>query len=64
MPPLEDLLNATFPIYYLYQTSTASITVTTVLVTGLGLCTVGSGMSVFASTTRITWAWARDGGRK
>lgn len=62
MPPLDDMVNAAWPIYYLYQTQTGSAAITTVMTTGISIILIGVFMTVFTSTTRVTWAWARDGG--
>ncbi|KAH7014576.1 amino acid permease [Microdochium trichocladiopsis] len=62
MPPLEDMLNASNPFVYLVVTSTGSPAVATVIAAGVVITGFFCAMSVFSSTTRITWAWARDGG--
>lgn len=62
MPPVEDLVASSNPFIYLLKTALGSDTVTTVLVTGITTIGVGCCLSSFSSTTRLTWAWARDGG--
>ncbi|KAH7040331.1 amino acid permease [Microdochium trichocladiopsis] len=62
MPPLEDVVNASYPYLHLLETSTNSKSVATVLAVGLCIVSLACTMSTFSSGTRMTWAWARDGG--
>lgn len=52
------------PFLYLLDTQTGSKSVTTVITVGICIISLACNMSTFASGTRMTWAWARDGGRK
>ncbi|KXJ84643.1 amino acid/polyamine transporter I, partial [Microdochium bolleyi] len=62
MPPLQDVLTSPYPFFYLIETSTGSKSVTTVLAIGICIINTGCCLSMYASSTRLTWAWARDGG--
>ncbi|KAH7037360.1 amino acid/polyamine transporter I [Microdochium trichocladiopsis] len=62
MPPTEDMVNAIHPFYYLLWTSLGSpalfLAITILFLAGSFAC----GLSAYASCSRLTWAWARDGG--
>ncbi|KAH7026622.1 amino acid/polyamine transporter I [Microdochium trichocladiopsis] len=62
MPPVEDMLSSSSPFIYLIVTSTGSVTVATVIGTGVSIALMCAGMTVYSSASRLTWAWARDGG--
>ncbi|KXJ91878.1 amino acid/polyamine transporter I [Microdochium bolleyi] len=62
MPPIEDMLEASSPFVYLLVTSTGSTTIATVIGTGISVALFCAGMTVYSSSSRLTWAWARDGG--
>lgn len=62
MPPVQDMVVAVHPFYYMLWTSLHSpalfLVVTLLFLAGSFAC----GLSVYASSSRLTWAWARDGG--
>ncbi|POS69650.1 hypothetical protein DHEL01_v211953 [Diaporthe helianthi] len=62
MPKIDDMMTSSNPFLYLLLTSTGSRALTTFLGAGLILLNLGCNMSVFSSASRLTWAWARDGG--
>ncbi|KXJ96816.1 amino acid permease [Microdochium bolleyi] len=62
MPPLEDLIASPYPFFYLIETATGSKSIMTVLACGFCCISTGCSMSLYSSATRMTWAWARDGG--
>lgn len=64
MPKIDDMMASSNPFLYLLLTSTGSRALTTFLGAGLILLNLGCNMSVFSSASRLTWAWARDGGCK
>ena len=64
MPPVEDMIASSNPFIFLIRTAVGSPAVATVITTGFTVIGVGCCLSAFSSSTRLTWAWARDGGRK
>lgn len=64
MPNIDDMMASSNPFLYLLLTSTGSRALTTFIGAGLILLNMGCNMSVFSSASRLTWAWARDGGCK
>ena len=59
---LTDILSSSFPIIVIIQNITGSTRATTALVTGLWIISYCVGLASVASLSRLTWAWARDGG--
>lgn len=61
MPSLDVLLSSSSPLVtiLLYSTGTK---VSTALVSGIVLMGISGNMGVVSSVSRLTWAWARDGG--
>jgi choline transport protein len=61
MPSLDVLLSSSSPVVtiLLYATGTK---VSIPLVSGLVLMGISGNMGVVSSVSRLTWAWARDGG--
>lgn len=64
MPPIEEMIASSNPFIFLIRTAVGSQAVATVITTGFTLIGVGCCLSAFSSSTRLTWAWARDGGCK
>ena len=63
MGPLdEELLFSTFPASLVLLRCTGSLRATTALLTGLFIVSCCSVLACIASVSRLTWAWARDGG--
>jgi len=62
LPPADELVVAVHPFYYMLWKSLHSpalfLVVTILFLAGSFAC----GLSVYASSSRLTWAWARDGG--
>ncbi|KAF2838116.1 amino acid transporter [Patellaria atrata CBS 101060] len=62
MGTIEDALTANFPMVPILLGVTGSKKATTALVTGLWLISFCVNLASIASVSRLTWAWARDGG--
>ena len=62
MGDLTDALNAPFPIIEICQQATGSLRAATAMVSGLLVISVAVTLGSIASASRLTWAWARDGG--
>ncbi|KXJ88201.1 amino acid permease [Microdochium bolleyi] len=62
MPPIEEMLAAPSPLVYLLVRGTGSDTIATVIGSGITFTLFSATMGMFASVSRLTWAWARDGG--
>lgn len=59
---IEDVLMASTPILSILMNITGSLTATNAMISGLllvGFCCV---LAQVANLSRLTWAWARDGG--
>lgn len=61
MPSLDILLNSSSPLVTILLHSTGT-KISTALVSGLVLMGISGNMGVVSSVSRLTWAWARDGG--
>ncbi|KAM0814827.1 putative Amino acid/polyamine transporter I [Seiridium cardinale] len=61
MPSLNVLLSSSSPLVTILVYSTGTKTATG-LVSGLVLMGIAGNMGVVSSVSRLTWAWARDGG--
>lgn len=62
MGPMDDVLNSAYPIFTIIQSTTGSIPVATAMTCGLLLISLSVTLGSIASVSRLTWAWARDGG--
>lgn len=62
MGSVEDALNSTSPILAILLSVTGSKSATTALITGLFVISFSVNLANIASVSRLTWAWARDGG--
>lgn len=59
---IDDVLTASTPIQFILMSITGSKSATNVMIIGLlliGFCCV---LAQVANLSRLTWAWARDGG--
>lgn len=59
---LEEAVNAPFPILEICMQATGSTEAATAMVCGLLVISVAVTLGSIASASRLTWAWARDGG--
>lgn len=62
MGPMEDVLTSAYPMFTILQNTTGSTSVTTAMICGLLLISLSATLGSIASVSRLTWAWARDGG--
>ncbi|EMR65328.1 putative amino acid permease protein [Eutypa lata UCREL1] len=62
MGPIEDALDAASPIITILLDITGSRAATTALSSGLVVICFNVNLTNIASASRLTWAWARDGG--
>lgn len=60
--PMDDLLDAPLPLIYVLYNATGSKPATNSMVGMLILTTLLSTFNIFASVSRLIWAFARDGG--
>lgn len=63
MPAVESLINSPSPLVTILLNTTGSSKVTTAMVSGLFVLGISGNMGVVSSVSRLTWAWARDGGK-
>ena len=56
------VLESSFPVMAILQNLTGSAKATTALISGLFIVSYCVGLASIASVSRLTWAWARDGG--
>jgi choline transport protein len=61
MGSLDDARNASFPIIEICQQATGSVKAATAMVCGLLVISLSVNLASIASTSRLTWAWSRDG---
>lgn len=59
---IQSVLSAPFPIIEIIQQATGSTRTATAMVCGLLVISVTVTLGTIASASRLTWAWARDGG--
>jgi len=59
---LDAAVNATFPIIEICTQATGSVKAATAMVSGLLVVSTAVTLGSIASASRLTWAWARDGG--
>lgn len=62
MGSVDDALNSASPILAILLSVTGSKAATTAMVTGLFVISFSVNLANIASVSRLTWAWARDGG--
>lgn len=62
MGPVDAVLSASLPIQEILLKTTGSVGATTALMTGMFINGMNVTLASIASTSRLTWAWARDGG--
>ncbi|KAF4460891.1 GABA permease [Fusarium albosuccineum] len=62
MGSVEDMLNESSQILAILQNITGSKKATTAMITGLFVISFSVNLANIASVSRLTWAWARDGG--
>lgn len=62
MGPVEDVLNASSAIQEIVFRTTGSTGATTAMLAGVFIICFNVNLASIASTSRLTWAWARDGG--
>lgn len=62
MPSLDVLLDSASPIVTTLLYATGSTKATIAIVSGLVVLGISGTMGVVSSVSRLTWAWARDGG--
>ncbi|KAK2741142.1 hypothetical protein FQN57_005744 [Myotisia sp. PD_48] len=62
MGPLHEALNSSFPIIEIVRQATGSVRAATAMVSGLLVISLAVNLASIASTSRLTWAWSRDGG--
>lgn len=60
--PLDAVVNSSFPILEVCQQATGSAAAASGMVCALLLVQVSVTLASVASVSRLTWAWARDGG--
>ena len=59
---VDDVLSSGFPIATILLQATGSVKATTAMVIGLFVVSFCVCIACIASVSRLTWAWARDGG--
>lgn len=62
MGNIDDVLSASMPIQEILLKATGSVGATTALMTGMFINGMNVTLASIASTSRLTWAWSRDGG--
>lgn len=62
MGSVEDVLSASMPVQKIVLAATNSTAVTTARMAGIFVNSLNTTLAPLASTSRVTWAWARDGG--
>lgn len=63
MPSVEILINSSSPLVTIVLNTTGSTKATTAMVSGLVVLGISGNIGVVSSVSRLTWAWARDGGK-
>ena len=63
MPSTDILLNSSSPLVTILLNTTGSNQATTAMVSGIVILGVSGNMGTVSSVSRLTWAWARDGGK-
>lgn len=62
MGPIDGVLKSRFPIIEICRQATGSVRAATAMVSGLLIISLAVNLASIASTSRLTWAWSRDGG--
>lgn len=62
MPSTDVLLDSSSPIVTILLNTTGSARATTAMTSGIVILGISGNMGVLSSVSRLTWAWARDGG--
>ncbi|EGD97822.1 hypothetical protein TESG_05329 [Trichophyton tonsurans CBS 112818] len=62
MGPIDGVLKSNFPIIEICRQATGSVKAATAMVSGLLIISLAVNLASIASTSRLTWAWSRDGG--
>ena len=62
MSPLDEILTSVFSVATILLRITGSVRATTAMVCGLFVIGLFINVASIASSLRLTWAWARDGG--
>ncbi|KAG6368211.1 hypothetical protein INS49_002412 [Diaporthe citri] len=62
MPSTDILLDSSSPIVTILLNTTGSTRATTAMTFGIVILGISGNMGVLSSVSRLTWAWARDGG--
>lgn len=62
MGNIDDVLSASVPIQYILLEATGSVGAATAPMTGILINGMNVTMASIASTSRLNWAWSRDGG--
>lgn len=58
---VEDVMTAIYPLLVVLQSATGSVGTASILIGGFAWINISSCAGSVASTSRLTWAWARDG---
>lgn len=61
MGPIENVLGSVLPVIEICRQATGSVKAATAMVCGLLVVGLSAELVNIASTSRLTWAWARDG---
>ena len=61
MGPIENVLGHVLPVIEICRQATGSVKAATAMVSGLQVVGLAAELANIASTSRLTWAWARDG---
>lgn len=62
MPSVEDILNSVSPLAIIVRYGTGSDTASTIILSGMLFGAFSGIIGIHSSVSRLTWAWARDGG--
>lgn len=63
MPPVEVLLDSASPLVTILLITTESQKAATAMTSGLAFLNLSGTIGILSSVSRLTWAWARDGGK-
>ncbi|KAK2810929.1 hypothetical protein FQN50_002520 [Emmonsiellopsis sp. PD_5] len=61
MGSIGDVLEASSPIMHIFYQATGSMRAATAMICGLLVVSFAVNLASIASTSRLTWAWSRDG---
>lgn len=62
MPSVEEILSSVSPLATIVRHGTGSDTASTVILSGILFGSFAGIIGIHSSVSRLTWAWARDGG--